>query len=151
MKIKNNTTNSKQYKCLQKISEIVDKTQLKKKQFKYVININHEADDKLKKDLEKSLDKKDVLIKNLASQGEATNNCVIQFKKKKNSTKSIQSITTKDATEYSASEFATTTKATSTHIVSTTEPSTTLTSIALTEATREHIDHYSTSFIPIKY
>ncbi|EAL60923.1 hypothetical protein DDB_G0293142 [Dictyostelium discoideum AX4] len=63
MKITNNTTNIKQHKCLQKISEIVDKTQLKKKQFKYVININHEPDDKIKKDLEKSLDKKDVLIK----------------------------------------------------------------------------------------
>ncbi|KAM9950661.1 hypothetical protein ACTFIT_011927 [Dictyostelium discoideum] len=32
MKITNNTTNIKQHKCLQKISEIVDKTQLKKKQ-----------------------------------------------------------------------------------------------------------------------
>ncbi|KAM9941156.1 hypothetical protein ACTFIT_007688 [Dictyostelium discoideum] len=53
MKITNNTTNIKQHKCLQKISEIVDKTQLKKKQFKYVININHEPDDKIKKDLEK--------------------------------------------------------------------------------------------------
>ncbi|KAM9949211.1 hypothetical protein ACTFIT_010416 [Dictyostelium discoideum] len=63
MKITNNTTNIKQHKCLQKISEIVDKTQLKKKQFKYVININHEPDDKIKKDIEKSLDKKDVLIK----------------------------------------------------------------------------------------
>ncbi|KAM9990007.1 hypothetical protein ACTFIY_006043 [Dictyostelium cf. discoideum] len=82
MKISNNITNNNQYKCLQKISEIVDKTQIKKKQFKYLININHQADDKIKKDLEKSLDKKDVLIKNPASQVEATNNCVIQFKKK---------------------------------------------------------------------
>ncbi|KAM9998723.1 hypothetical protein ACTFIY_008372 [Dictyostelium cf. discoideum] len=63
MKISNNITNNNQYKCLQKISEIVDKTQIKKKQFKYLININHQADDKIKKDLEKSLDKKDVLIK----------------------------------------------------------------------------------------
>ncbi|EAL66140.1 hypothetical protein DDB_G0282561 [Dictyostelium discoideum AX4] len=63
MKITNNTTNIKQHKCLQEISEIVDKTQPKKNQFKYVININHEADDKIKKDLEKNLDKKDVLIK----------------------------------------------------------------------------------------
>ncbi|KAM9946702.1 hypothetical protein ACTFIT_000016 [Dictyostelium discoideum] len=58
MKITNNTTNIKQHKCLQKISEIVDKTQLKKKQFKYVININHEPDDKIKKDLEKKWSEK---------------------------------------------------------------------------------------------
>ncbi|KAM9998707.1 hypothetical protein ACTFIY_008368 [Dictyostelium cf. discoideum] len=65
MKISNNITNNNQYKCLQKISEIVDKTQIKKKQFKYLININHQADDIIKKDLEKSLDKKDVLIKSI--------------------------------------------------------------------------------------
>ncbi|EAL67028.1 hypothetical protein DDB_G0280833 [Dictyostelium discoideum AX4] len=53
----------------------VDKTQLKKKQFKYVININHEPDDKIKKDLEKSLDKKDVLIK--------SNNTIQNSKQKK--------------------------------------------------------------------